>query len=179
MTTALERPRARTEDLVIKTLPDEVLVHDLARHRTHCLNGAAAAVWRLCNGQRTPAEIARTLTQAPEGRWSDEAVRLALDELGRAHLLTDVLTGHRDAGGVTRRQTLQRLAAAAVVVPTVATIVAPRAADAQSVAAGPLCATLGQQCLSLGNPGAPPCCTGLFCGGPFGSPNTCLGSPAP
>ena len=131
MATALERPRARTEDLVIKALPDEVLVDDLARHRTHCLNGAAAAVWRLCNGQRTPADIARTLAQAPEGRWSDEAVRLALDELGRAHLLNEVRTGHPDAGGVTRRQTLQRLAAAAVVVPTVATIVAPRAADAQ------------------------------------------------
>jgi hypothetical protein len=161
------RPRARTEGLVIKTLPDEVLVHDLARHRTHCLNGAAAAVWHLCNGQRAPADIARTL------RWSDEAVQLGLDELGRAHLLTDVLTGRPGAGGVTRRQTLQRLAAAAVVVPTVATIVAPRAADAQSA----VCATLGQQCLSLGNPGAPPCCAGLFCGGQIGSPNTCLQSP--
>jgi Coenzyme PQQ synthesis protein D (PqqD) len=176
MATAVERPRARTEGLVIKALPDEVLVHDLARHRTHCLNGPAAAVWRLCDGQRTLGQIARQLGQAPEARWSDEAVRLALDELGRAHLLTDVLTGHRDAGGVTRRQTLQRLAAAAVVVPTVATIVAPRAADAQSVAAGPLCATVGQECQSLTNLGAPPCCTGtgLVCGGPIGSPNTCI-----
>ena len=111
MATAVERPRARTEGLVIKALPDEVLVHDLARHRTHCLNGPAAAVWRLCDGQRTPGEIARQLGQAPEARWSDEAVRLALDDLGRAHLLTDVLTGRPDAGGVTRRQMLQRLAA--------------------------------------------------------------------
>ena len=57
---APERPQARTEGLVIKALPDEILVHDLARHRTHCLNGAAAAVWRLCDGRRTPADIART-----------------------------------------------------------------------------------------------------------------------
>jgi hypothetical protein len=158
MATAVERPRARTEGLVIKALPDEVLVHDLARDRTHCLNRSAAAVWRLCNGQRTPADIARTLTQAPEGRWSDEAVRLALDELGRAHLLTDGLTGHRDAGGVTRRQTLQRLAAAAVVVPTVATIVAPRAAQAQSQS----CIPDGQPCQII-NFSA--CCSGT-CGGP-------------
>jgi Coenzyme PQQ synthesis protein D (PqqD) len=137
MATALERPRARTEGLVIKALPAEVLVHDLARHRTHCLNHAAAAVWRLCDGQRTPADIARTLAPVPDGRWSDEAVRLALDELRRAHLLTDVLTGRIEMGGVTRRQTLQRLAAAAVVVPTVATIVAPRAAQAQSVSCIP------------------------------------------
>ena len=156
MATAIERPRARTEGLVIKALPDEVLVHDLARHRTHCLNRSAAAVWRLCNGQRTPAEITRTLTQAPEGRWSDEAVRLALDELGRAHLLTDVLIGRTEAGGVTRRQTLQRLAAAAVVVPTVATIVAPRAAQAQSQA----CLSDGAVCRTILGP---PCCPGLGC----------------
>jgi hypothetical protein len=158
MATAVERPRARTEGLVIKALPDEVLVHDLARHRTHCLNGPAAAVWRLCDGQRTPGEIARQLGQAPEARWSDEAVRLALDELGRAHLLTDGLTGRPDAGGVTRRQMLQRLAAAAAVVPTVATIVAPRAAQAQS-----------QSCIPDGQPCPPPnlfsCCSGS-CSGP-------------
>ena len=160
MATAIERPRARTEDLVIKALPDEVLVHDLARHRTHCLNGPAAAVWRLCDGQRTPGEIARQLGQAPEARWSDEAVRLALDELGQAHLLTDVLTGRPDAGGVTRRQMLRRLAAAAAVVPTVATIVAPRAAQAQSQA----CTPQGANCF----PELFSCCPGSNCIGlPF------------
>jgi hypothetical protein len=157
MATAIERPRARTEGLVIKALPDEILVHDLARHRTHCLNGAAAAVWRLCDGQRTPAEIARALAPEREGRWNDEAVRLALDELGRAQLLTDVLTRRPDASGVTRRQTLQRLAAAAVVVPTVATIVAPRAAQAQS----PSCIPVGAPCTFIfGQPDVPPCCAG-------------------
>jgi hypothetical protein len=177
MATALERPRARTEDLVIKALSDEVLVHDLARHRTHCLNGPAVAVWRLCNGQRTPVDIARTLTPGPEGRWSDEAVRLALDELRRAHLLTDVVTGRPEAGGMTRRQTLQRLAAAAVVVPTVATIVAPRAAQAQS---GPSvqCPPPGSQCAPTGCPctvilPGPLCCPGTFCGGTT-APFTCL-----
>jgi hypothetical protein len=192
MATAVERPRARTEGLVIKALPDEVLVHDLARHRTHCLNGPAAAVWRLCDGQRTLGQIARQLGQAPEARWSDEAVRLALDELGRAHLLTDVLTGRPDAGGMTRRQTLQRLAAAAVVVPTVATIVAPRAADAQSVPGAPgtpgtpgtpgvpgtpgaICAPAGQPCRSIGNPSAPLCCPDLLCGSsPIVAPNACI-----
>jgi hypothetical protein len=164
MARAIERPRARTEGLVIKALPDEVLVHDLARHRTHCLNRAAAAVWRLCNGQRTPVDIARTLTPGPDGRWSDEAVRLAFDELRRAHLLTDVLTGHPEVAGVTRRQTLQRLAAAAVVVPTVATIVTPRAAQAQS------CASVGQSCTVSPTPPFQNCCPGLNCVGP---PLTC------
>ena len=172
MATALERPRARTEGLVIKALPDEVLVHDLARHRTHCLNHAAAAAWRLCDGQRTPEEIARMLTPGPDGRWSDEAIRLALDELGRAHLLTGVLTRRPDASGVTRRQTLQRLAAAAVVVPTVATIVAPRAAQAQST----VCAPQDQECPGPGFPNRPPCCPGLTCSAPNpNEPGICIG----
>src|SRR6185503_7754639 len=102
----------------------------------------------------------------PAGRWSDEAVRLALDELGRAHLLTDVLTGRPEAGGVTRRQTLQRLAAAAVVVPTVATIVAPRAAQAQSQS----CVSLGETCHIITTPPFNDCCPGLNCTGP---PFTC------
>src|SRR5262245_34586234 len=149
-------PQARTEGLVVKALPDEVLVHDLARHRTHCLNGSAAAVWRLCDGQRTPAEIARQLGRALEPRWTEEAVRLALDQLSRARLLTEPRPLPTAAGGVTRRQTLQRLAAAVVVVPTVTTIVAPRAAQAQSGSPPQ------QQCIPSGgscNPsGGPPCC---------------------
>ncbi len=39
-----EAPRARTSGLVVKVLGDEVLVYDLARHRAHRLNHAAAAV---------------------------------------------------------------------------------------------------------------------------------------
>jgi Coenzyme PQQ synthesis protein D (PqqD) len=166
MATAIERPRARTEGLVIKALPDEVLVHDVARHRTHCLNHAAAAVWRLCDGQRTPAEIAGALAPIPDGRWNDEAVRLALDELGRAHLLADVLTGRPEASGVTRRQTLQRLAAAAVVVPTVATIVAPRAAQAQS------CVPVGQTCIPAPGGIPNPCCAPGKC---LPGSNICIG----
>jgi hypothetical protein len=51
-------PRARTDGLVVKELTDEVLVYDLKRDKAHCLNLAAAAVWKLCDGRSTAAEIA-------------------------------------------------------------------------------------------------------------------------
>ena len=54
-------PQARDEGLVIQELPDEVLVYDLDRHRSHCLNHTASAVWRLCDGQKSVSEIAQKL----------------------------------------------------------------------------------------------------------------------
>jgi len=47
-------PQARSEDLVIQDIGDEVLVYDLTRHKAHCLNRTAALVWRKCDGTRTP-----------------------------------------------------------------------------------------------------------------------------
>jgi len=56
-------PKARTADLIVKELPEEVLIYDLKRDRAHCLNLTAAAVWKYCDGQTSPAEIARRLAR--------------------------------------------------------------------------------------------------------------------
>ena len=55
------KPRARTEGLVVRELPDELLVYDLERHRAHCLNPTAALVFKHCDGRRSVAQIARIL----------------------------------------------------------------------------------------------------------------------
>ena len=59
----LHLPRARTDGLVINELTDEVLVYDLKRDKAHCLNAAAASVWKQCDGRTTVAEIARRLSE--------------------------------------------------------------------------------------------------------------------
>src|SRR5262249_3602944 len=75
----------RTEGLVVKSVGDEMLVYDLARHRALGLNTTAAAVWRACDGTRTPAEIG---VRAGAGQALDPAVvHYALSRLDRAHLL--------------------------------------------------------------------------------------------
>lgn len=54
-----KRPAARTRDVVVRTVGDEVLVYDLARHRAHSLNPVATAVWRAWDGARdVPARAA-------------------------------------------------------------------------------------------------------------------------
>ena len=39
-------PRAHTDGLVIKELPNETLVYDLKTDEAHCLNQTAALVWK-------------------------------------------------------------------------------------------------------------------------------------
>ena len=147
----LDRPAARRSDLVVKTVADEVLVYDLERHRAHRLNGAAAAVWRLCDGTRTVPEI--TVAARDLGTpVTAEAVDYALAGLGRARLLTAPVT----TAALTRRELVQRLGTAAAL-PLVASLVAPTAAQAQScLPSGALCSpSAGVPCCE--------CCSGTIC----------------
>jgi len=142
-----ERPQARTSDLVVKEVAEELLVYDLARQRAHSLNRVAAAVWRACDGTRGVAALGVAAGESGQA-VPVEAVQYALQVLGRARLLE----GPVDEGGLTRRQVMARLGtAAAVALPLVTTIIAPTAAQAQSPAAclqeneGP-CTSVSQCC---------------------------------
>ena len=131
-----ERPRARTSDLVIKGIGDEVLVYDLTTHRAHSLNRVAAAVWRACDGTRGVDRLRAAAAADAERPVPAEAVQYALQVLGRAGLLEGPVEE-----GLTRRQVMAKLGtAAAVALPAVTTIIAPTAAQAVS------CKALGQPC---------------------------------
>ena len=102
------KPEKRRDGLVVKELPEEVLVYDLERHRAHCLNPAAAAVFKSCDGERTVGELARILRKET-GAPADEAwVHLALDRLEKAHLLEERGTAPRIGHGVSRRDVLKK-----------------------------------------------------------------------
>jgi hypothetical protein len=151
-------PPARTNGLVVKTVADEVLVYDLQTHRAHSLNRVAAAVWRRCDGTRDVAAIAAELRREGTVPITEEVVRYALGKLGQAGLLA----GPVAVAGLTRREVMRRLGtAAAVALPAVTTIVAPTAAQAQSV----VCVGIEEPCTSDAQ-----CCGGdcatepCFCG---------------
>jgi hypothetical protein len=154
-----EQPRARTSDLVIKGVGDELLVYDLARHRAHSLNRVAAAVWRACDGTRGLGALGVAAAGDSGQPVPVEAVRYALQALGRARLLE----GPVEEEGLTRRQVMARLGtAAAVALPIVTTIIAPTAAQAQSVT----CKNQNDPCVSTAE------CCGTGCG-PTTSGCTC------
>src|SRR6266849_7499417 len=87
MKQAQTKPLARKEGLVIQELPDEVLVYDLERDRAHCLNETAAFVWQRCDSRNSTAQIALTLGNQFNCEVDERIVWLALDQLGRNHLL--------------------------------------------------------------------------------------------
>ncbi len=141
-------PTRRTSGLVVKTVGDEVLVYDLDRHHAHSLNPVAAAVWRSCDGARDLPALAAAVQAELGAPVPPEAVRYAIETLGRAGLVTGPVA---DAG-LTRRDLMRRLGtAAAVALPLVTTITAPTAAQAQSgivecLQAGASCSFSAQCC---------------------------------
>src|SRR5271165_3088301 len=56
-----DRPKARTEHLVLERIGDEVVIYDRVNHIAHCLSPDAVAVWELCDGGLSEAEIATEL----------------------------------------------------------------------------------------------------------------------
>jgi hypothetical protein len=124
-------PLARTDQLVIRELPDEMLVYDLDRHKAHCLNQASAIVWKHCDGQMTVAEVARLLERELATLVDDDVVWLALNQLRRFHLLeeeSNTLPGMK----VTRRDLVRKYLPAALALPVILSISSPAAAQAVS-----------------------------------------------
>jgi len=149
---------------VVKDLPDEVLVYDLERHRAHCLNPAAAVVFKSCDGKRTVSELARVL-RSEVGAPADEAwVRLALERLGKAHLLEERVPAAR---GVSRREILKKTGVGlAAALPLVISIVAPTPVQAAATCVMS-CATAadGTPCSSTAPAGCFCTCMGFVCVG--------------
>jgi hypothetical protein len=157
------KPQTRRSGLLIRELPDEVLVYDRERHHAHCLNRTAALVFRRADGTRTVREIAREL-DPQGGPEAEAAVSLALDQLREAGLLEDAVPSTAAAEGMSRREVARRVGiAAAILLPAVATIVAPTPAEAAATCVSS-CAGQpnGTPCSCFGaNPCTSSCVTGV------------------
>src|SRR5213080_1354168 len=122
------RPRQRRDGLVVQKLPEETLVYDLERHKAHCLEATAAAVWQACDGRRTVEDIAARATTRIGRRVPEEAVWLALRRLGRARLLEAPVEGPAVGPLTSRRDWLKKAALFGGL--SVLSITAPTAAQA-------------------------------------------------
>ena len=135
-------PLARKDSLIIQELSDETLVYDQERDKAHCLNLSAALVWKHCDGSTSIAEITQALESELKTTIDDRVVWLALDELGKNHLLQ--AGGQAYPGNISRRQLVRTLGLMAVAIPVITTIVAPVPAQAASgLAPGACCLNPG------------------------------------
>jgi hypothetical protein len=109
MAMPVQKPRARSDDLVIEELDDELLIYDSTNKRGHCLSATAARVWRACDGHSDLSALSEAL------ELNAEVVRQALDELEALELLDTqgvkvVQVGSGNGNGLTRRQLAGRSA---------------------------------------------------------------------
>ena len=125
---SLALPLCRTADLAVLHVGDETLLYDQRMHQAYCLNAVTAMVWQSCDGTRTPANIS-ALFDHGDTQIGESIVRLALSKLKNLQLIE----GYSDADlpVVSRRAMLVRGGSGlALMLPVVALIAAPRAAQA-------------------------------------------------
>jgi Coenzyme PQQ synthesis protein D (PqqD) len=135
-------PLARKDQLVIQELPGELLVYDLDRHKAYCLNKAAAAVWKHCDGKLAVADMTRLLEKELKTPVETEVVWLALQQLDKFHLLQERMTILNARPGISRRALMQRIGVAALLMPAIISVAVPTAVSAAS------CLPLGATCAS-------------------------------
>ena len=145
------RPVARTEDIIVEGLDDDVIIYDTENNKAHALNPLAARIWKRCDGEHTVADLAGLF--AAETPY--DAVVNCLSQLDRLNLLSPGSLGIIDTKVLSRRQMLRKVAvgaaAAAIMVPMVTSIVAPSAQAAAS------CLPPNATCV---NGSGKPCCSG-------------------
>jgi Coenzyme PQQ synthesis protein D (PqqD) len=130
---------------IAREVADDFIVYDEKTHKAHCLNGTAAQVWKLCDGKRNVAAIARAMEKDLKSPVDEELVWMTLRKLWKSQLLvkqeqTDAL--------LARRSAIRKIGMAALALPVVTTILVPKAEAAVS------CATFTQSCATK------PCCSG-------------------
>lgn len=157
------RPRARTEGLVVRDLPGEIVVYDRDSHQAHCLNRTAALVFRNADGRRTVGDLARLLATDTGTQVDQDVVRATLDRLREASLLEAYAddpgprvvapAGTAPADG-SRREMLRRVGlGAAALLPVVTSILVPSPAEAaQSCVPAAQCPGANLQPCHQGNP---------------------------
>lgn len=129
-------PGARTENIAVQHLKDEVLIYDLTADRAFCLNKTAALVFNACDGE-TPLDHLKDQFQL-----TDEIIFLALDDLKKDNLIGGDYVS--PLAGINRRQVIRQAGLASMIaLPIIAGLTAPTAANAASVGAdnGVACAT--------------------------------------
>jgi hypothetical protein len=98
-------PRARKDGLLEEAVGEELLLYDRNSHTAHCLSPIAAAVWRHCDGEHDPTDLAE-LTGVSESLVAD-----ALQELRAKDLLAAEPTlTQNPVPGISRREAIGRVA---------------------------------------------------------------------
>lgn len=151
LTNSSNLPKARTEKLIIKKLPEETLIYDLECDQAHCLNSTAAWVWTHCDGKKTVSDLSEMMARETGIPSDTSLIWCALDQLKRFNLLTTGPALPANLAGMNRRQWVGRIGLAAIALPLIISISAPDANAQVSCPAPPAKQPNGCPCNGNGN----------------------------
>jgi hypothetical protein len=145
----------QAQGLLIQHVGQETLVYSEPLHKAFCLNPIAAQVWRALDGVRTTEQIAAAVTSTLSMPVTEDLVLFAVSELRRDGLADEEDSSAGVLALPSRRDMMRQLGAGAVVMlPAVAAVMAPKAAQAYTgclncdVVSGPANARLRQQAIA-------------------------------
>jgi hypothetical protein len=165
-----QMPLARTNEIIVQEVDNECLVYDLNTNKALCLNTVSAEIWKRCDGISTVQEVSQIIGKQMKIKLDEDFIWLAIADLEKNKLLAEKTNRPTEFENLSRRKVLFKYALPTLMLPVIASIVAPTAVYAQSgMAPPPTC------------PAIPPGCNGNIPGGiPSGCPcslncSNCLG----
>jgi hypothetical protein len=127
-----QMPRGIRQDISVQKIGRETLVYDRRSHKAFCLNECSSIVWDLANGERTLDELTHLVSAALNASIDQELVMLAMQQL-REQQLMELAPSGCPQEPISRRDVLRKLGAGcAALLPVIASIAAPTAAQAYS-----------------------------------------------
>src|ERR1700676_4180317 len=123
--------RKRHDGRIVKRVDDELVIYDEQNHKVSHLNKAAAIVWEYCDSASSLDDLAHTLASHSELPASVDLAGLALQELRDADLIEGSFASVAGRE-VARRDVIARMAALALALPAVVSLLAPTPAMAAS-----------------------------------------------
>ena len=136
-TEEFNKPKGRTDNLIMQELEGEMLIYDLENHKAYSLNHTSNLVYQNCDGEKEVGEISLILQKELNKPVNDEVVWLALEGLKKEGLVRFEISDSQK--NLNRREVIKRMGLSSMIaLPLVVSIVAPTAAHATSgVACGP------------------------------------------
>ena len=131
-------PKARTSDILMQEVLDEILIYDMSTHKIYQLNKTLSVVYQNCDGETTFDQLIRN------NNLTDDLIFLAIHQLKEGNLLEEDKTLASPFNNMSRREAIKRAGIAAMVaLPMISTVIAPTA-----VYAGDSMLTGGNSCNS-------------------------------
>lgn len=151
------KPLRRKDEIIVQELNGEVLIYDLKTNKAICLNETSSMIWDACDGDKTVSEISQSIGKKLNCPANEDIVWLALDQLKKERLLANGSTINSRFDGISRREVIRKVGLGTMIaLPLITSLVAPTAANAQSLCAGACTCTMTGMTVGAGNPCAPP-----------------------